>query len=154
MIKRVLGKISTPLYPSNLVDIIINFVIDSNRLFGEEHSPNLDKYGYAGYLRVISHSGVNNPLVLRFVRETFGVFGGVPDICDRIESVSRRYDNEWWESLSKTFDLKNILSAYRTKDDHNYEGTYLNRFIPKAELTGIFERMERKDRISSVTDKL
>ena len=153
MFKRILGKISQPLYPENLVDLVINFIVDANNLFDKEHSKDLGKHGYAGYLRVTSRRGVNNPLVLRFVRETFGGFDGISDICDRIESRFRRYDNEWWESFSK-IDLNKILECYRARDDHNYEDTYLNRFIPKAELAGIFERMERKNRISSITDKL
>lgn len=116
-----------PLYSSNLVDLVINFIFDGKDLLAKEHSEEIQKqqYGYAGYLRVESRRGVHNPLVLAYMNKYFHQFRGVVELCSALETTMKRHDEKWWQFLQGA----GSLSGRR-----DYVDLYLCRFIPDPEL--------------------
>lgn len=131
-------KCATILYSENLVALVIAFLSDAPKLLALEHSPLEElgeggvKYGYTGYLRLDIHNGgLTNPLVLRYMRQTFPQFVEIGEICDKVEATVRRYDADFFENIERGY--KNDVE-HRTKVARH---SYIAKFFPVDDLEKI-----------------
>ncbi len=134
MIGIVVGS-GAPLYPSNLVDLIVNFIQDAQDLLLKENSEEMRarEHGYAGYLRVESRRGVHNPLVLAYMRKHFYQYRGIVELCSTLETTVKKYDEKWWDFLQEHYNPREVAGDQR-RISNSGDLLYLCRFIPESEV--------------------
>ena len=135
MIQLLIGT-GQPWYPANLVDLVVNFIQDSQHLLEKEHYEEIktEPYGYAGYLRVQSAEGVHNPLVLTYMKKYFGQFRDISELCTTLEATVRKYDEKWWNFLNREYNPQEVLRSMQKTGKIQPPGFYLLRFISESDL--------------------
>lgn len=138
----IIGSFYDRLYSQGAVKLLVNFILESKeliekaRLWDEgKEVDKYDRYGFPGYLRVAMREGINNPLVLEYMRRVFGQFREISQLCDEVE-ILKKHSPDFWDGFSSNYQrvLSEASEAQRTGCSSSLEDSFLAKHIPLEDI--------------------